>query len=217
MRDYPHYNPMEQIAAVRPLDRLDQELSVVRDMRSMDVAIGKYISDEMQLPYTTAMHTVEFLKESGVFPLRLEYVDESQEMALEDKYRIGIFTGIKPLYQRFHSTGEFAEWLPRALDVVLPISGNHGTHANCHEVVDEYACWTQDVCPLKMILAETKEDVLCPDFDSFAYIAKPEDTRDQVSIVLSVLENKGILLKSQRTQLLGKYIEKYNKVFSVPR
>lgn len=216
MNDYPRYSAAEQIRCITPLDRLDQELSAVRGVKSMDVVIGKYIADEMSVTQVEANYALDFMKQQGIFTTQLEDSQDGENVGLEDEYRIGIFTGIMPLYQALHTTAEYAQWLPSAIDVVLPISGNHGIHANCHEVKGADSCWTQNICPLKVIIAVTKESVSFPDFDSPVYIAKPEDARNQVAVLLSVLEDKGLLLKTQRSQLLNEYIGKYNDAFSVP-
>lgn len=217
MNEYPTYDPLEQIASIQALDRLDQELSAVVDESGLGVVIGKYIAEEMSMTSDDALHVLTLLKESGVFPLQRTPLSDERMMVLEDEYRIGIFTGIMPLYQKLHSTTEYEEWLPRALDVVMPETGNHGTQANCHTVIDRFACWTQKVCPLKVVIDETKELVTYPDFESYDYIVRREEMRTEVMILLAALTKREILTKAQERELTNEYIEKYNQAFSVSR
>jgi hypothetical protein len=213
MNEYPSYNPHEQLASTQALDRLDQELSAVMDQRGLDVVMGKYIGDEMSMTDREAAQTLLVLKKDGVFPSSANPLKDERAMTLEDEYRVGIFTGIMPLYQKLHTIDEYEEWLPRAIDVILPTHGDHGTHVNCHTVRDDYACWTQEACPLKAIVAETNELFIHPDFDSFDYVVGREKTGAELMLLLSTLTKRGLFSKRQERDLVEKYMENYNRTF----
>lgn len=213
MNEYPSYNPQEQYPSTQALQRLDEELSVVMDRRGLDIVMGKYIADEMSMTNDEAAQTLIVLKKDGLFSSSATTLNDERAMALEDEYRVGIFTGIMPLFQRLHTIDEYEEWLPRALDVVLPKHGNHGTHTNCHTVRDDFACWTQEACPLKVIVAETQELIMHPDFDSFDYVVGPEKVGVELMMLLSTLTKRELFTKRQERGLVEKYTENYNRTF----
>lgn len=205
---------MEQIDTVRALDRLDQELSAVEDENALGIIMGKYIADEFSMTEGEATQVFNLLKDRGVFPIHPKSLDNTYGMTAGDEYRIGIFTGIAPLYQNMHTTSEYEDWLSRALDVVLPDSGSHGVHANCHMVTDEHSCWTQEICPLKIVIAETQDLISHPDFESYEYLVKKEATFTEVLILIATLTKRGILTKMQEREMTKEYVGNYRRVFS---
>jgi hypothetical protein len=211
---FPVYPPIEQLPTISALDRLDAELIAVDDDMGLARAMGKYITDECSIPENEAMHL------AAAFVMNGPYVERTADyapMSREDACRTSIFTDVMPLYRSYHTVAEYETWLPKALDVVLPEDGNHGRHANCHQIIDEVVCHTDSPCTFKSVVSETKKLCLQPNFESYDYIVRNEDMRKGLMVLLNELGERKILTKQEKNELTSAYVGKYYQVFSVSR
>lgn len=83
--------------------------------------------------------------------------NHSPELGLE-MHRLAMYSTWMPLYRETHSSREFNDWLPGAIDIVLPPDGTH-TSGRCYPplenpeevLVTDVSCPVSTICPLKFI------------------------------------------------------------------
>ena len=181
-------------------------------------AVQKFVESDYAIDERWSAVYITQLEEQRVLPRKDMYHLEP-ERAL-DMHRLAMYSLWIPLYREMHSSREFNDWLPSALDIALPQDGTHASE-NCdtqgavaEEVsIGDISCSVADRCPRKYImndlLINTPYLPLDPLEQGGTDLIK---ARTDARILLQRAHDKKIITQSQLLQALTDYRQAYDNV-----
>lgn len=179
-------------------------------------AVQKFVESDYLIDERWSSIYLARLEEQRVLPGKDMY-HSNPERALE-MHRLAMYSLWIPLYREMHSSREFSDWLPSALDIVLPQKGAHSSES-CHAqgavaeevAIGDVSCSVADRCPRKYImndlLLSTPYLPLDPlELGGTDLIKAQADAR----ILLSRARDKKIITQSQLLQALNDCRQAYD-------
>lgn len=204
-----------ELPPASPLQTLDQDLRRLGDECTLVLAFQNYIKTEFDITEQEADTLCRLLQDEGSLPVSNDFELDESPVDLKEEYRLGVFTGIAPLYRSMRTSEEYEAWLPAALDVVVPPDSRHAIDV----------CGAQDsqptpiscalgACPIKVVAEEARMAAELPDFDSFGYQVDSEKMCRDNLIVLSQIEQRQFVTSDEAAKLKTQYTSQYDRVFS---
>lgn len=155
-------SPEEITAAVR---RFRSDLTAVgHHYLDTHSALQRFLIADFQMAEDCTDQYIADLESQRILPDARLYSEASDEALL--MHRRAMYTYWLPLYRVSHESSDFRLWLPPALKVVVPPTGEHDR--SCREVRSEVsdmlgrlACQAALVCPVRRIADDIQS---CPPF-----------------------------------------------------
>jgi hypothetical protein len=192
MSEYqPNYSEHEPRSISPALDRFKSDLTTLTDAISLEMAMQKYIRDELAISEVDADLLHRQMQRNGVLSEVSDLDDDRSE--LKNEYRIALFTEIRPLYLTKHTTDEYDEWLAEAMAVMLADNSQHDLDICLRTNGRDATECEQGRCPIRVIEEETTRVHMNPDFNSFEYITDEHRMHRQAEILLTHAVSYGVI------------------------
>ncbi|HET8884406.1 MAG TPA: hypothetical protein VFM68_02965 [Candidatus Saccharimonadales bacterium] len=208
------YRNKEPLPPTAPIRTLDEDLRVLSDECALVMAYQRYIKDELGISEEEADALFLLLQSEGTLPSSEAFDSDELLNGIKEEYRLGIFSGIEPLYRNMHTSEEYEEWLPAALNVVVPKDGRHQPDDCLRTNGIIHGCCEIGTCPVHIVIDSAKESLESSDFTSYEYQTDSEKAcRDSLTL-LSELVDRHYIPLFEANRLKYGYINTYNQTFS---
>lgn len=214
-------NSPEKVNATGAVRRLRDALHLVgRDYVDSRLAIQEFVESEFAVDAAFSDRYIARLENERILPTDVTY-DADADCALES-YRQSMYSYWIPLYRETHTSTEFADWLPDALDIVFPASGRHSrilcdTGVQDPEELSIYslACPTSTNCPVKVVTGDVLLDTPFLSYEDMEMMQYEQKACDPVRLrtdghsLLVALYDKRIITADQMLVAKNRYSQVY--------
>ena len=177
-----------------------------------------YIEKDLSLSSGISERELLRLESIGVLPSSELY--DSDPVAALEKHRLAMYTTWMPRYQLNHTSEEFEEWLPYALQIVLPVDGRHEDEICSaypyREAIHDESCYISLQCPIRHIGNDVVYGLCHSSMDTVEYLLDPEKACRNTQLLISGVAQHGIISATAKAAAEAAYLRRYNQEFPKP-